>query len=78
LLGIWSRKFQRSKGFVKTEQKLSERLNRADREQSDFGSLNEVTSMVRCLSGSSDSVAVGGPLVKVTFVVGSSARGVTV
>ena len=38
----------------KTEPKLLARLNRMDREQRNFESLNEVTMMRQCLSGFSN------------------------
>ena len=43
-----------SKRFVKTEPKLGLRLNVTDRKYSDFESLNEVTSLRRCLSDCSN------------------------
>jgi len=48
--GIWARKLYDLNDMEK-QPKLLVRLNRTDREERDFESLKEVTSMRRCLSG---------------------------
>jgi hypothetical protein len=53
----------------KTEPKSVVRLKRTDGEQSDFKSLNEVTSMRHCLNClSKDNVPASGPLLIIIFV----------
>jgi len=72
-MGIWNllSRIPRSKRFGKTEPKLTARLNRTGPEQSDFASLNEVTSM-RCylngLSKRSDHAPVSGPLLTMSVL----------